>query len=240
MFVLPKIPSFGEEISRGLGAALGQGATSSIEALIGKKQQSKENEALKRLTGQDFSGMSPDMKKEFVKIFTGARSQKEQEKHQMLETGLGTIAEMRDLIKSTGPSNWFQGLLPGETQKNRAQFAQLGKSLIPLVSAGVSIRNQKEFDEYKKVLTDPNAQQSKIEGALDGLENLLARQTHQEEEKEEKITSSKGSSEKMTKQRPVFDSSNPFHKKVRDALLKKYKNDREKVAKELARNFQEE
>ena len=59
--------------------------------------------------------------------------------------------------------------------------------MIPLVSAGVSIRNQKEFDEYKKVLTDPNSQQSKIEGALNGLESLLSRQSHKEEPEEEVV-----------------------------------------------------
>lgn len=232
MFILPEVESFGTKIGRGLGQGLGEGSSNLIQQLIGKKQESRENQALKGLTGQDFSGLSSDMRREFVKVFTGSRAQKEQEKHQMLETGLGTIKEMRDLLSSTGPSNYPLGLFPGETQKNRAQFSQLGKSLIPLVSSGVSIRNQREFDEYKKVLTNPNATQSSIEGALDGLESLLERQTHHEDEKEEKL--------EQTEKLPVFDISNPSHKKARDALLKKYGNDRERVAKELAKKFSEE
>jgi len=199
--VLQRPDSLASQLGRGLGAGLGQGASDFAQRIVGKKREAEENESLQRLTGQDFSGMSPEIKKEFVKLYTGARSQKEQEKHQMLATGLGTIQEMRNLLKSTGPSNWFQSLIPGETQKERAEFAQLGKSLIPLVSAGVSIRNQREFDEYKKVLTDPNAQQSKIEGALNGLENLLQRQVKEKEgiEDETEIREPRGTSSEMVK-----------------------------------------
>lgn len=232
MFILPKVESSGSQLAKGLGAGLSGGLSAIVEQLVSKKRESKENEALQRLTGQDFSGMSPDLKREFVKVFTGARSQKEQEKYKMLETGLGTIQEMRGLLESTGPMKALAGLFPGETQAKRSQFSQLGKSLIPLVSAGVSIRNQKEFDEYKKVLTDPNAQQSKIEGALDGLENLLTRQIGEKEEEASKPSKS----EKL----PVFDISNPSHKKARDAVLNKYGNDRERAAKELSKKFREE
>ncbi len=203
--VLQRPESLSAQLGRGLGSGIGQGASDFAQRIVGKRREKEENEALQRLTGQDFTGMSPEIKKEFVKLYTGARSQKEQEKHQMLETGLGTIQEMRNLIKSTGPSNWFQSLIPGDTQRERQEFAQLGKSLIPLVSAGVSIRNQKEFDEYKKVLTDPNAQQSKIEGALNGLENLLQRQTQQKEKEnakeEHEVKQSKSSSSEMVKMR---------------------------------------
>ena len=52
----------------------------------------------------------------------------------------------------------------------------MGTSLIPLVSAGVPLRNQAEFEQYSKVITNPNSLQSELEGALEGLENLINRQ----------------------------------------------------------------
>jgi len=149
--VLPETPSMGQLLARNLGQGASQGLVGGIDFA---KQMALQKERGAGLANQT----------------------KQLEKVKMIETGLGTIDRMRELISSTGPSNWIQGLFGGETTKNRAEFEQLGRSLIPLVSAGVSIRNQKEFDEYKKVLTDPNARQAEIEGALDGLQNLLSRE----------------------------------------------------------------
>lgn len=233
--ILPETPSAGTRLARGLGTGIGESLGSLPSQLAKKMDQRKENEALKKLTGQDFSGMTPELKKEFMKVFTGGRAQKEQEKYKMMETGLGTIQQMRNLLESTGPLKSIAGLFPGETSRERAEFTQLGKSLIPLVSAGVSIRNQKEFDEYKKIITNPNARQSEIEGALSGLENLLERQL---ENKSSSLISEK--EEQSINKKPIFNVSNPSHKKVRDALMKKFNNDREKVSRELSRNFREE
>ena len=173
--------SLGSQLGKGLGSGIGQGVSDFVQRIIGKKRESEENEALQRLTGQDFTGISPEIKKEFLKLYTGGRSQKEEQKNQMLETGLGTIQKMRELLEFSGgftssPINKFMSLVPGETQKKRAELAQLGTSLIPLAAAGVSIRNQKEFDKYSKIITDPNSSPSELEGALNGLEGIISRQ----------------------------------------------------------------
>lgn len=184
--------SLGAQLGRGLGAGIGQGASDFAQRIVGKRKEAEENEALKRITGQDFTGMSPEIKREFLKLYTGGRSQKEQEKHQMLETGLGTIQKMRELLEYSGgftsnPINKLMGLIPGETQKKRAELAQLGTSLIPLAAAGVSIRNQREFDKYSKIITDPNSSPSELEGALDGLESIIGRQLSNPEKEENEI-----------------------------------------------------
>ena len=62
----------------------------------------------------------------------------------------------------------------GESGIDREEFRKFGQSLIPFVSAGVSIRNQKEFDEYKSIITNPNASRAQIQGALQGLKQLMA------------------------------------------------------------------
>jgi len=195
--------SLGAVLGRGLGAGIGQGASDFAQRIVGKRREAEENEALKKLTGQDFTGMSPEIKKEFIKLYTGGRSQKEQEKHQMLETGLGTIQKMRELLEFSGgltsnPINKLRGLFPGEVQEKRAELAQLGTSLIPLAAAGVSIRNQREFDKYSKIITDANSSPSELEGALNGLESIISRQiSNPEKEMEERLPkeSAKSSSE---------------------------------------------
>lgn len=71
-----------------------------------------------------------------------------------------------------------------------------------------------------------------------GVERPLGLEKHYEKGKE---VEKKGSTEKkQVSKMPVFDAANPKHKKVRDALMKKYKNNREKVAAELSKHFREE
>ena len=134
---------------------------------------------------------------------------------------------MRRLIPSAGPSNFFAGLGGGETARNRAELETLGRSLIPLVAAGVPIRNQKEFEEYRKIITNPNSRQVELEGALNGLEKLFERSLGQTEESLEK-------SQQTGKVR--FNPKHPEHKAKAEQLYKKFK-DKEKVRKELAREF---
>ncbi len=201
--VLDRIPSFGENfVNQFLGGA---------------------NKGLSQ--GMQFAQQMALQKQ---KSHSLANETKQLEKIKTMEHGLGTIAEMRKLISSTGPSNWIQGLLPGETQKKRAEFESLGRSLIPLVSAGVPIRNQKEFEEYRKIITDPNAPQSKIEGALNGIQNILERSSGHSEEEPEMESSGK----KMK-----FSADNPEHRKKAQQLHKTFK-DKEKVREALSREFE--
>lgn len=86
------------------------------------------------------------------------------------------LQRMRE-IKEKGNIGRFSsvpGFFGGETARDRSEFEQLGKSLIPLVAAGVPIRNQREFDEYKKVITDPSSSLDQIEGAINGLERIFS------------------------------------------------------------------
>jgi hypothetical protein len=63
----------------------------------------------------------------------------------------------------------------GKTGEARAQFEQLGKSLIPLVAAGVPVRNKQEFEKYSKIITDPDSSTAQIKGAIAGLRKIFNR-----------------------------------------------------------------
>lgn len=155
-------------------------------------------------------------------------SEKQLEKRASIENGLSTIDKMRGLISSAGPTNYIPGLLGGETTKRRAELQALGRSLIPLVAAGVPVRNQREFEEYSKVITNPNSRQAELEGALNGIESVLSSSISR---------NSKTSSDSSDNKKVKFSSDNPEHRKKAEQLYKTYK-DKKKVQDLLSREFE--
>lgn len=151
-----KQPSFGSM----LGAKLGQGIEKSVSQGINFAQQMQ----LEKAKGRGL-----------------AQETKQMEKIKSIELGLGTIGQMREILKrnNLGRGSGFQGLFSKDVARDRAEYEQLGRSLIPMVSAGMRVTNQKEFEEYKKVLTDPSSPDPAIEGALKGLEDILRRNAAQ-------------------------------------------------------------
>lgn len=162
------------------------------------------------------------------------RSMLDAMQNEKFETGLDVIKGMKELVAkgNLGRGSGFFGLFGGETAKDRAEYEQLGKSLIPLVAAGVPVRNQKEFEEYKKVITDPSAPDSAIVGALNGLERIFEQKLSGSEKEKAAGVNAKG--------KVKFDISNPEHKAKRNQLLKRFKNNRAKVKEYLDKEFEEE
>lgn len=207
--ILPKVPGFGESMGAALGGGFGQAFGSGMNQAAQFAQQLKLEEAKKR-------------------------SMLDAMQNEKFETGLDVIKGMKELVAkgNLGRGSGFMGLFGGETAKDRAEYEQLGKSLIPLVAAGVPVRNQKEFEEYKKVITDPSAPDAAIEGALSGLERIFEQKLASGEQ--QKTAQGKG------KGKVKFDISNPEHKAKRNQLLKRFKNDRAKVKEYLDKEFEEE
>src|SRR5579863_5926714 len=171
--IIEEQPSFGQIMSRGGGRSLGNFASGLLGQHMENKAMSREDEALKRM-GLDLSGIrDPEMRKLLIQ---GATKKKEDETEKF-STGMDVLQKMRQIAAkgNIGRGSAIMGFFPGETASDRQDFAQLGKSLIPIVAAGVPIRNQREFDEYKKVITDPSSSLSDIKGALDGLEFIFQR-----------------------------------------------------------------
>lgn len=197
--VLEGVPSFGSSLGQSLGAGLNKGMSEGRKfSQMLQLEESKKKSMLDAMANEKF------------------------------QTGLDIIGGMREIAskKNIGKFSSVLGAFPGETQKDRAEFEQLGKSLIPLVAAGVPIRNQKEFEEYKKVITDPSSPLSTIEGALNGLERIFNQKlTGKDQEKSSK-------SKKAT-----FNSSNPEHQAKAKQLFKKF-GDKEKVREKLKLEFE--
>jgi len=219
----PKKRKFADQLLGGI-----QQAGQQLPQVLGDIAETK---AISKQFGPEIAALSPELRREYLKAqFTG-KMQKRVEKEHALNVGLETIDKMRSLIPSAGPSNYLSSLLGGETRKNRAELETLGRSLIPLVAAGVPIRNQKEFEEYRKTITNPNSRQDDLEGALNGLQGLFERSMMEDE--------SGSHQEKTTKKaaKTKFNPQHPEHKAKATQLYKTYK-DKAKVRKELEREFE--
>lgn len=226
MNILPtanREPSTSEKFGRAFSSASQSASTAIPEQIMRQKQDRAEVEGIKKLTGMDLSGLNQDLRKVFVQ----QSLKKKEDDTAKFGVGLETIGAMREIAskKNIGRGSSILGFFPGETAKDRAEFSQLGTSLIPLVAAGVPVRNQKEFEQYKKVITDPSASLSEIEGALDGLERIFS-------QKLEGVNNSSGKEAK-----PQFNPSHPEHKAKAEQLYKKFK-DKEKVREALRKEFE--
>ncbi len=169
--ILEDQPSFASQLMKSNMNAASAFAKEFMGERTKKKEFEQENEALKKY-GIDLTNVrDPDIRK----LITQGVMKKKEPDTEKFSTGLDVIGKMRDIAakKNIGRGSSFMGFFPGETARDRSEFEQLGKSLIPIVAAGVPIRNQREFDEYKKVITDPSSSLSDIEGALTGLESIF-------------------------------------------------------------------
>jgi hypothetical protein len=207
--ILPEVPSFSTLLARNLGAGVSQG--------IGQAGDFAQKLLLEKAKAKSL-----------------AHETKHLEKVKMIETGLGTIQQMRSKLQHAGswtsnPKSKWQSLLPGETQKARSELESLGLSLIQLRTAGLRITNQKEFDKLTKTITDPNSSPSEIDGALNGIESILQRSLGTEGSEEKSSTTSP--------KKPKFSQSNPEHEKKARQLYKTF-NDKNRVKEELSKEFE--
>lgn len=154
--VLDKVPSFGERLGLSLGGGLSQGIGSGID---------------------------------YAQKLGLQRAKKKEDDTERFDVAVDTLRRMQEILDTGNVGTTFGKTLDftkefGEAGIARAEFEQLGKSLIPIVAAGVPIRNQREFDEYKRIITNPRAKTEDLQGAIRGLENILTRKSSGHTEKE--------------------------------------------------------
>lgn len=228
--IIERPETAGQRLARGLHGAATTGASQVSQMLMQRQQQEAENEAIKRLTGKDVGGLPPELKQEFVKGFISKKESKEAEKREMIKVGLDTVGQMRQVLSkgNLGRGSAITGFFGGETAQDREHYKALGRSLIPIIAAGVPIRNQKEFEEYRSIITDPSATEGQIKGALDGIEDIFSRVVGSAEEN---IMENEDVGPK-----PPFNPNNPEHQAKASQLFKQFK-DKEKVRQKLRLEF---
>jgi hypothetical protein len=175
-------PSTKERFANAFAGVAQKGVPMIAEHFAGKERMAQENEAIKRLTGQDVSGLSPELKQTFMQKFqsTGAAKpsaaqEKAQAQAASFEQGLGTIKEMRALLPKVGMGSGITQVFSKDVRNARQQFSTLGTSLIGLYGSTLptGIRNKTEFEEYMKGIAKPGQREATMEGSLDALEKLF-------------------------------------------------------------------
>lgn len=107
------------------------------------------------------------------KAATSKLKGEKQEKIKTFENALGTIQEMRRLGATNNLGRSLTGgLFGGQMAKDRGKYEQLGKSLISFAST-IPIRNKAEFETLAENLYDPSIPDSKREGILSGMEDII-------------------------------------------------------------------
>ena len=155
-------PSLSERFGQAFANAAQSGSQIIPEMLLGAKNAREENANIQDITGLNLSSIKdPKLRQNFVEHSLRSREAADklrgaqQEKVATIKQGLQTIEHMQDLLKggNLGRGSAISGFISPGVDYDRAQYAQLGRSLIPLVAANVQIRNKQEFDEYKQIMS---------------------------------------------------------------------------------------
>lgn len=96
------------------------------------------------------------------------------EKTAPFQAGLDVLGQMRKLRAkgNLGFGSSVTAVFSPEIQRDRGEYAQLGKSLISLAS-NIPIRNQQEFQTLAEKLYDPSVTDSEAEGILNAMERIM-------------------------------------------------------------------
>lgn len=179
--ILERQPGFAEKLGMGLSKAVPD-LVGGIQDIRDKKQ---EDESIKNKFGIDLSGIKDAKTREQLinnhyKALSQQQKQAEkfQEKVSPLASAYNRIQRQRELLATghLGPKIsqglFGLGMVDPDVRKSRAEYEQLGKSLISLAST-IPIRNQIEFETLANNLYDPTMTEAQIEGTLDAMERII-------------------------------------------------------------------
>lgn len=124
--------------------------------IMNQKNQMENQERMNKLSGENQENLAP------------------------FYAGLDTIKQMKAIKNKghVGVGSSLTGLFSEDVRKDRAQYSQLGKSLISLASS-IPIRNQAEFNTLAEDLFDPSLSQSAMDGVLDAMEQIIKQNMRQ-------------------------------------------------------------
>lgn len=144
-----------------------------------QQQQRQQAQQLQNIIGEDISALSPEQQQLVLSAALqgqkgpSAQEAKAQDRSRAIDQGLSQVQQLENLIDQ-GNIGVISSRIPfPSTLEDVGQYEALSASLIPMLASGISIRNQKEFEKYAKILSDPYQSSYKLKGALRGLRKLL-------------------------------------------------------------------
>lgn len=200
------------------------------EELPGIFGQLAENQALQKLTGMNLGGLSPDLKRAAL---SSLGKQEKSGPGQYLGASTNVINELENLIGLPGVGLMGQLNFSPEALQNKGKFQSLTAALLPIFKTmfprGMT---EKEFNIIKKdYIPQVGDTEAKIRGKLAGLRKLAEELSGGPQLIEEGIMA------EIPEGKVKFNPQNPEHVSKLRQLDKKFKGDKAKVNKALAKEF---
>jgi|GEM_PF-4012408 hypothetical protein len=209
---MPKKPKFLDQLMTGA-----QNAGQQLPGLLGNMA---ENQGLQRLTGQDFSGLSPEIKNTFLQKFMAKKAEDTQTK----QNAIKSLGEMREIIGrgKTGLNPFTMGP-EGLGERSALDTAALNLEKIAADMVGRGTLSKQRFEYLKERLPSGWKTDQQNLQIIDQWEKILGE--------------AEMGSESIGKGRAKFNKEHPEHRAKAEQLNKKFKGDRARVRKELEREF---
>jgi hypothetical protein len=169
---MPKRPKFMDQLLGGV-----QKAGQQLPGLLGNMA---EDQKIEQLTGQNVSGLSPEMKQLFFQNIMKGQGQN-QAKQGAYQKAQGLINRAKQISQTghlgpkvgiLGTGRDFGSTFSSEGQKLRSEYKQIGKALVQ-AAAPLKITNRAEFQHYAEDLEDPTRNLEDIQGSLEALERII-------------------------------------------------------------------
>lgn len=212
-------PSFMES----LGAGIREGLPETLGQIMQMRQMQQENRTLGNITGENLSGLSPDLKKVYLQNLM----RKKEEKRDLNTTFGGILEEMKSLVDNVGPFKLAKLNPFSETAGKRSQIDTLRLSLEGLFRE-LTLKGQFPKAIYERILKELPSSNDTPEQYLNrikAIEKILGSHFGGEE----------GSPSKEGKVQ--FNPENKEHRAKAQQLYKTHK-DKEKVRELLSREFE--
>ncbi len=171
--ILPEAPNFSSQMGRGLGSALARGLGSGVKSLFQSRANSREDEAVKRLTGMDVSGLSPDLKSEFVKKFTPQKNTSGQTAQKSFDS-LVDLVNKGNVGRGSGIGSFFgHKEVAHDTGRFKSAMAGLESGLREMM-VGTGRMTDTQFNFLtEKIMPKPGETLDEMQGKLEEIGLLL-------------------------------------------------------------------
>lgn len=168
--ILERLPSKGEKFMESFHRAAPSFAQA-FSSNMQQKQELDENESIERLTGQNLSGLSPDLKKLFLNQMS-----KGTQGDESLNRASTALDELEQMVGNKGIGLLGQFNPSGESRHNRGKFESMGAAVMPIFKSmfprGMT---EKEFAFVNKhYIPQSSDSEQTIKGKIAGLRQLMS------------------------------------------------------------------
>lgn len=189
---------FFKNLGLGIANTAPQGLLGLLQNHQMNQKEKKENKSLRKLTGHDFSEISPEMKKVFVQNLL-SQQQKQQDKEGIKQIAFDSISHMRDILDQGRSGYTLKGLSPqGLADRSALDTAALSLERLAAEMVGKGTMSQTRFNFLKERLPSSWKTDEQNKAILDEWERIIG--GHEDSDKSNKKSLSREEASKLLKE----------------------------------------